>query len=783
VISPVIFCGKSPQFSDLNMMQEFNTIDFRAVPLLSRRIGQRYGFASVGVSPTEIALLGGSVHFEFSSSQTAASKGDIGRGNPVPFSQVHCIDKIFQCSLLTISSKELPCARLYHSAARLGTGGDIVVFGGQAFNDKRKLADIWTLSLTKNQDSTWHGVWRELPPASRSTAFPPPRSKHAVTTMGNNTIVVSGGSGFEDSLLADLWIAQIDHSGVVWKKINCPTGRVPPARKSHALSPMVSETELLLHGGVDAQGTQLSDLWICQFMNEERSRCAWTQLVSAPFPRSGGLILIPKIDLEEKSVLVFGGNQPNAMKYRLDTGEWSVCPFVEGTGHAFVASELAVDYPLDDSMVSVPSVLLLPDTVLRASPCDPWLASVFPVNPKNELDAKNNSNQPEKLTNVDLEISRNQRRFEYRLLADQLPCLVPGITETTDSNTLMAIDSMGSLLSKSEKISASIPQSPMFVVDYLVTGLLETGVSISSWSSCHILATAGRSGIDTIEGLKQFVSSPETIQTINDAANSCVIVVNRRDGDKLIAFVSEALNRHSLSSKLAFPVISLKRTNYAQVQATLRLMMTYTPFRSPGALEELFALFSDKGAGFLLIDFDGESDNKSPLLSHYRPVVAKDSTSFWSECLECLMHARPRVEQYALTLLDSTEMAVNGHQPSQSLKAVFKSKLLQSGKEVSLGRFGSMVVGKLKSGPNVGVLLYCDGVFIRHLKGRFPVEANEPEEELEEAVMNVTGIVELASNVFTPVHGALSDFQEAIANSSDWTQFVHKVQEACLSYN
>ena len=744
-------------------VEEFDTIDFRSVPLLSRRIGQRYGFAALGISRTAAALLGGAVHFE-------SSKTDMGRGNPVPFSQVHCVDNDFNCSLLTISSaSDLPCPRLYHSAAKLGS--EIVVFGGQAFNDKRKLADIWTLSLSHSSESGWSGIWRELPPASRSTAFPPPRSKHAVTTSGTNSLIVSGGSGFEDSLLGDLWMATIDTStGVVWKKINCPLGKVPPARKSHALSRMVSEMELLLHGGVDSAGTQLNDLWILQFVNEEKSRCVWTQLVSAPSPRSGGLVLIPS---PEDELLVFGGNQPSVSKYSLRTGEWSICPFAEGVGHAFVAVEMDAEFPLDDQKVSVPSVLMIPDTVLRSNVCDPWLASIFPINFRDEkesTDEETKEPNPETLKNVDLESSLNQRRADYRQLAAQLPCLIPPSVDSADG-AMMMVDSVG-VGSKADQISESIPQSPFFVIDYLATGLFATEVSpisVSSWSACHILATAKKSAIDSLESLKAFLSMEATVRAVNDAANSCVIVVHTADGDKLIAFLSEALNRHSLCSKFACPVISLKRTNYAQVQATLRLVMTYTPFRSPAALEELFALFTDRGAGFLLIDFDGESDNNAPLLSHYKPAVLKDSSAFWTQALLALTKPRPRIEQYALTLLDSTEIAVNGQLPGQSLKAVLKSKLLAGVKDVSLSRFGSMIVGKLKGGSDVGVLIYCEGMLIRHLNGRFPWEEDD---------MEITAIVELAPHVFTPVHGALSDFHEAVGNTAEWTLFLHQVHAA-----
>jgi hypothetical protein len=785
---------ESPSSKEAVFLDEFNTVDFRSVPLLSRRIGHRYGFSAVSRSRNEIALLGGAVHFEFSSSQSAASKGDVGRGNPVPFSQVHCIGTDLSCSLLSISSaaKELPCPRLYHSGSKLGTSNAIVVFGGQAFNDKRKLADIWILSM---EDGS--GVWKELAPASRSTAFPPPRCKHAVTSVGSKSIIVSGGSGFEDTLLGDLWMATIEEneSSVVWKKINCPGGKTPPARRAHALSPMVSDCEFLLHGGVDVNGTQLNDLWIGQLVGEDKGRCLWTQLVSAPLPRSGNLMLLPMFGPEQRELLVFGGNQSNAEKYNLGTGKWSLCypeQKLLGQGHSFVPAEIDFAFPLEtdgeEKLVHVPSVLLVPDILLRANPCDPILASIFPINPRDEGPEGEKEKAPsppplETPSAFNLEASVSERRSEYRLLADHLPSIPPpaGSVENGTS-AMMAVDSTSGL-SKAEEILASIPQSSMFVVDCLVTGLFEpNAISVSSWGT-HVLATSSSASIGSLEELRTFVNTESTWRAIAESANSCLVVVSAPNGDKLLAFISEALNRHSLCSQYVSPVVSLKSTNYAQIYAVLKLVMNYTPFKSPAAIQELFSLFPAKGAGFVLIDTDGESENIAPVAKHHKPVLLKDSTELWTNALLSFMRPRTPIEQYALTLIDSVAVSINGKTPNISLKSALKSKLLQNPKDVNLGTFGAMTLGKLKGGTDAGILVYSEGTLIRHIKGRFPFEHSAADEdELEAAINNVTGVVEVGNNVFTPIHGALSDFQEAVSKTTEWTQFVNKVQEVCLAY-
>jgi hypothetical protein len=92
-----------------------------------------------------------------------------------------------------------------------------------------------------------------------------------------------------------------------------------------------------------------------------------------------------------------------------------------------------------------------------------------------------------------------------------------------------------------------------------------------------------------------------------------------------------------------------------------------------------------------------------------------------------------------------------------------------------------MTLGKLKGGDNVGILIYSNGLLIRHLKGRFVAEPDEPEDELEAGPLHVTGIVDVGDKL-TTVNGALSDFQEAISESSEWIEFVTHIEEACLGY-
>jgi hypothetical protein len=211
----------------------------------------------------------------------------------------------------------------------------------------------------------------------------------------------------------------------------------------------------------------------------------------------------------------------------------------------------------------------------------------------------------------------------------------------------------------------------------------------------------------------------------------------------------------------------------------MKFIMRYTPFNTPAALEDVFGLFHDKGAGFLLIDFDGESDSKG---ISQKPVAAKDNAQFWCEALRALHSGRPRVEQYALTFLDGLDVSINGVKPTVDFSACLKSKILLNSSEARIGNIGTLILGKLKDkNPNVGVLVYSNGALIRHVRGRFAYEEEEGEDELKAAVNQVTGLIDVGDS-FTVVEGALSDFQEAVDNSTAWSEFVNKIEEACLVY-
>ena len=687
---------------------------------LSRRIGQRYGFASVRISPTDVALFGGVVHYDLTGK---------GRGNPIPFSHIHCIGSMqeeskdsagFDCSLMTIAPTEaLPCARLYHTATYVGEQ-QVIILGGQSFSDKRKLGDMWILTLKPNtpgEDVGRHlGEWIELAPSARSTAFPPPRAQHAATWLGKGPLLlVSGGSGFEDTVLGDMWTASIDDSSsVAWKRVNC-AAQSPCARKGHALSPLVSECEIVLCGGVDAEGRTLGDIWIAQFLNDEKTRCVWTELVTSPNPRANGHIIFPS----GNSMLIFGGGGP-AEQYNLKTGKWTVNAFPTlDTAANFVAVEIDVVY---DSIYPIPSVLLIGDSV--TGPVSPWLASIYAC---EILDDQ--VKEEEKLVEPPNEAETKLRRDLYDKLAHDLPSL-PGGT---------------AIVKKKSEPQSNLTTTPMETIEYFATQF-DKG-QCCSWSGAnpntsHVMISASTSSFGTFAEFQNFVNDPKTLAHVAQTANSALLIARGADKDTWIGFLSEALLRHVSAS--TSPVVSLNTSAYAEVQATLRLLMIYTPFKSAFALTDLFELFH-KQSGCLLIDFDAESVHKAPIVS----LVGKtDSHSFWYEAIR----HRPRgvaLEQYAARYLHTTDFLINGQTPTISLFEALKTKLLEKPVHHEMPAIGKVLIGKIRNGADLGVLVYCKGKYVCNL--------------LED--VDITVIVE-------------RDETESI----DWTEFAKTCNDMILKY-
>lgn len=745
---------------------------------LARRLGQRFGFAAVRLSPTDVALFGGVVHYD--------TAGSLGHPNPVPFSQVHCVGPLssnpinpFTCSLLSIRpASNLPSPRLYHSGTRLESDA-VIVLGGQAFGDPgKKLSDIWCLELSpvgdSDSDSRHAGEWFELTPAAtpaaRSSAFPPPRCMHACAAVGSSGLIVSGGSGFEETVLGDLWAGQIDvHAkSVVWRRANFANGPAPSPRKAHALSPLISDSELLLHGGIDAAGQTLSDLWLVQFMNEDRTRCVWTQLVDAPAPRASGHILFAS----GREVLVFGGSAASAARYSLDTGVWtsSECPAPDSLSYSAVAVDVLFESPpsedaMEDtsSVFGIPSVLLLADNVSRSTLASPLLASLFvgEVQP---------ASTPKQSAPSETEV--RARREAYAKLAANLPCL------PESSFPLEITKRLGTPTRNFQ------PHFVLHTVDYLrsvVFGHPSSVVSCSSWSggnpnTSHVLVTSASFCDDSLDSMKHVVNDPNTVAAIAQTCNSCLIVRTTTTGDRQIAFVSEALMRHAGEVSHS-PVVSVHTSSYADVQATLRLLMAYTPFRTPSAIADLFALFP--ACGFLLIDFDAaDSENTVPTLA--KPVSAKDPYAFWYEALKSLQSARARLQAYPATYLHEMNISVNALSPSVSLFSCLKSKLLAKPVEGKVPKVGHVLIGHLKDAPPLGVLLYSNGVLIRNLLGRFPYTGDtDGDDELISAIGDATAFVDVG-DAFTPFCGGLSDFADT--DSAEWAQLLTRCAEMCLGY-
>lgn len=184
-----------------------------------------------------------------------------------------------------------PAERAEMFAAEHPNGGSLIANGT---NLTGALSDSWVL--------TFEG-WRE----SQTLPEIPRRINGATaTSYSTGMMVLFGGSIPAGAMTNETWLIGEGELEAILVE-----GNLPPAREGGALLSNLNDGRLLLFGGIDAQGTYLSDTWA--FDGSEWTELAPTQ---SPAPRAfatGGH------DYERNGVILFGGVDDNGV--RADT--WS----------------------------------------------------------------------------------------------------------------------------------------------------------------------------------------------------------------------------------------------------------------------------------------------------------------------------------------------------------------------------------------------------------------------------------------------------------------------------
>jgi len=154
----------------------------------------------------------------------------------------------------------------HYALAGIG-GGRVLLFGGDADSGAGAQGGTWTLDASK-------AAWRRLQPAHS----PPPRSRPAMTELGDGRLLLFGGMDASGSPLADTWL--FDPASGDWTERR--PAQAPAGRWGHAMAAL-DAGHVVMFGG-NGGGALLSDTWIYDVGRDRWSRLA---LAGSPAPREG----------------------------------------------------------------------------------------------------------------------------------------------------------------------------------------------------------------------------------------------------------------------------------------------------------------------------------------------------------------------------------------------------------------------------------------------------------------------------------------------------------------
>jgi hypothetical protein len=677
---------------------------------LNRRIGNRYGFALAQVSPDRSVLLGGIAHSE--------SPHRLG-GAPLPFSQIYLVqaaDGQFDCDLVGINeSQSLPDPRAYHTAVSLPAGG-LAVFGGQSTRDETLLSDLWLLELSRQDpvesDHPSHsGIWRELTP---SPGFlPGPRSQHASAAVSGSGILVFGGAGSDGSLFADVWIGEVSSGCVAWSKLE-PVGLdCPPPRRRPGLSSRLSDCELILSGGIGANGESLSDFWLLRLVDS--THCLWTPLPPAPATRHSHLVL-PDI-AASGGILLYGGSVPGTVdRYDAESRQWSSSP-VAGTagGGTELTVPMEVVVGIQGKTVTVPIALAVTDTVEPGDKSSVSVLSLLGL-PTSRL---RTGAPPPSPGQRDREM--NERKRQYARISSGLPCVPPSSLAAPPAPVPATSD---------------YPPNPLHTLSVLIRELFDpsTRCSVHSWrdtESSVLLSSPSIRPDLTRDALLAFFHRRSTVELLLDSCDSFLFSI-RAGGDRFLGFCSERFLADSRSG-FSFPIVSV--SDFVGLNSVVKIIVNYSQFSIKFIKTILHTNF------ILLAGIDCSAESTQLALTDKSSAVKDPATLF--------LAPGNSVERL---LINSSNLVVNGKTVPTDFRAWMKKSLVKP-VEAEVEGVGTVLIGSLK-GKTAGLFLYSDGVFVRRVE-----------------TQTHSGLVEVGGRL-TPVDSAgFGDFVEALEGTPEWTDF------------
>ena len=198
-------------------------------------------------------------------------------------------------------SANTPRARCGHQGVHIGN--DFYIYGGEYTSkngiDIFHIGDLWRLDCEK-----YH--WSEV---SATVKVPTPRSGHRMAKISESSFAIFGG--YHDTgrgtpkKFNDVFIFTTDDKNNVTSMMLKTTETRPKPRSGACFSH--SNGMLCLYGGSDAQGAQLSDMWVLPLPKDGSKDSVWQQVsftANGLTPRVGlSMTVLPDSD----DALFFGG--------------------------------------------------------------------------------------------------------------------------------------------------------------------------------------------------------------------------------------------------------------------------------------------------------------------------------------------------------------------------------------------------------------------------------------------------------------------------------------------